>query len=118
MEISPRPLDEDERQLFLDLCMVWVDGNPMTQLYIETKSPLAAPYAAREVRKSLESSVLMECDASVDHIELLRRVEASIEPESLGYGQAAVRFARRMLAKARQGLLTIQASLPKQLPAD
>lgn len=118
MEITPRPLDSDELELFRDLCMVWIDGNPWCQLYIDTGSPLAAPYAAREVRKSLEASVLMASDASEDHVELLRRVEAILVPEPLGYGRAAVRLLRRILARARPALRAIRMTLPLRIPAD
>lgn len=105
----------DELDLLHTLCSVWIDG-PCAQLYYDTKSPHAAAWAAREVRLAITASVIADCEMSLDHVAMLRRIEARLGSESPAYPSVISRFLAGILARVRQPIHAIQVVLPLRSP--
>ncbi len=109
---SDRTQDE-EIELLHSLCMVWPNGPYAYQFYSSRVRNLAiASMAAREVRMAIESSVIFDCELSLEHIEMLRRIEARLASKSQGRLSARSRLVMAVLARVRPAILSIQALLP------
>lgn len=58
------------------LCTVWPDG-PLAQAYLINPTRVIAPHAAAEVRRAIEQSLYATHEVGLDHMQLLRRIEAT-----------------------------------------
>lgn len=111
--------DEDDRTLEEDLellrtlSLVWPDGVYAQKFYSACKVDLeVAPLAAREVRQAIEASVIHDCELSLDHVIMLRRIEATLASQSPKHPSAGLRFLRVVLAKVHPLIRSIRATLP------
>lgn len=105
----------DDLELLYTLCSVWIDG-PCAQVYYDTRSPHTAAWAAREVRLAIEGSVIHDCELSLDHVAMLRRIEAKLGSGSRAYPSAISRFLRALLARAHPRIHAIRGLLPLRPP--
>lgn len=105
----------EDLELLHTLCSVWVDG-PLAQQYYDTRDPKVAPQAAREVRMAIEASVIYDCELSLDHLTMLRRIEATLESEPRGCPSVVSRFLRAALAIVCPAIHAIRGVLPSRPP--
>lgn len=109
-------VSEEDFELLSCLCAVWIDG-PHAQLYYDSPTVELAPHAAREVREAIEGSIIHDCELSLEHIELLRRIEAKLGSTPRGYLAGVVGFLWGILAKARLKIVAIRRALPSKSPS-
>jgi len=106
----------DDLELLHTLCSVWMDG-PYAQAYFKSRDLAIAPLAAREVRRAIETSTIHDCELSLDHVALLRRVEATLGLTPRGYPSKVSKFLRAILARAGLMMRAIRRALPWRAPS-
>jgi len=106
----------DDLDLLHTLCSVWIDG-PYAQAYYKTRSLGIAPLAAREVRRAIEASAIHDCELSLAHVAMLRRIEATRESKRRGYPSRVSKFLRAILTRVGPMMRAIRGVLPWRSPS-